>query len=268
MLSRLKGIETCSTSFRNTHLSLWICFPVWRELKLIIPILYPLVSLLWICFPVWRELKQLRIRSVNKDWRVFGYAFPFEGNWNDWSNSDKSDKSESNFGYAFPFEGNWNEYSVRRAPSNTTLWICFPVWRELKLVGFFAFFAVDLSTLDMLSRLKGIETSFGVGYSIPCIPLDMLSRLKGIETGMPLLWLTQSISSLDMLSRLKGIETIAFRFRTLIRRLFFGYAFPFEGNWNSILWDIITATAWLWICFPVWRELKHRGLSLTIHITE
>ena len=61
-------------------------------------------------------------------------------------------------------------------------------------------------------------------------PLDMLSRLKGIETVFchwqvfPL-----EVPSLDMLSRLKGIETFQERENGL-RAHHFGYAFPFEGN--------------------------------------
>ena len=37
-------------------------------------------------------------------------------------------------------------------------------------------------TLDMLSRLKGIETSVCSFLDSPSFSLDMLSRLKGIET--------------------------------------------------------------------------------------
>ena len=40
-----------------------------------------------------------------------------------------------------------------------------------------------LKTLDMLSRLKGIETSLSIFFpSKIMFTLDMLSRLKGIET--------------------------------------------------------------------------------------
>ena len=39
-------------------------------------------------------------------------------------------------------------------------------------------------------------------------------------------------SALDTLSRLKGIETNAVGIRILILFTTFGYAFPFEGNWN------------------------------------
>ena len=61
--------------------------------------------------------------------------------------------------------------------------------------------------LDMVSRLKGIETSPVLRLPVAAMTtLDMLSRLKGIET--------QSLHQceivyppLDMLSRLKGIET-------------------------------------------------------------
>ena len=39
------------------------------------------------------------------------------------------------------------------------------------------------------------------------LPLDMLSRLKGIETLDDSTW-TVALGTLDMLSRLKGIETM------------------------------------------------------------
>ena len=60
------------------------------------------------------------------------------------------------------------------------------------------------------------------------IALDMLSRLKGIET-MTLTDSTETESSLDMLSRLKGIET-EHNQDDCGTKSYFGYAFPFEGN--------------------------------------
>ena len=63
----------------------------------------------------------------------------------------------------------------------------------------------------MLSRWKGMETCCGVGKrSLPGIgALDMLSRLKGMETydlkkRQKASWAWET---LDMLSRLKGMET-------------------------------------------------------------
>ena len=59
-LSRLKGIETyISSSTLLLYIYLWIHFPVWRELK---PSNTPLVT----------GVFQI----------LFGYTFPFEGNWN------------------------------------------------------------------------------------------------------------------------------------------------------------------------------------------
>ena len=67
----------------------------------------------------------------------------------------------------------------------------------------------------MLSRLKGIETFLpGSQWLRGELPLDMLSRLKGIETGFTVLGVA-------------GVPKL------------FGYAFPFEGNWNTP--DILSA---------------------------
>ena len=90
-------------------------------------------KLLWICLPVWRELKPPPwwTRQSHRPLAVFGYAFPFEGNWN-LDIPSKYPNSRSFFGYAFPFEGNWNSISQNALIVNTSLAIRFPVWRELK----------------------------------------------------------------------------------------------------------------------------------------
>ena len=85
----------------------------------------------------------------------------------------------SHFGYAFPFEGNGNGFTS----ANT---------------------CVNCPSLDMLSRLKGIETNEFLSLCTPLHTLDMLSRLKGMET------LQQRAVPVSEKS--------------------FGYAFPFEGN--------------------------------------
>ena len=136
MLSRLKGIETLipvlagvfgsaffgyafpfegnwnsEHSAANTNapnVRLWICFPVWRELKHFSAVAVTFTGRLWICFPVWRELKQI--------------------------------------------------YRSSRSSRNIKLWICFPVWRELKPISKAMRSDGITSALDMLSRLKGIET--------------------------------------------------------------------------------------------------------------
>ena len=69
----------------------------------------------------------------------------------------------------------------------------------------------------------------------------MLSRLKGIETPEPLFIRTQRLNTLDMLSRLKGIETCDWLVPEK-EAVFFGYAFPFEGNWNPF-WIAVTSLA-------------------------
>ena len=61
----------------------------------------------------------------------------------------------------------------------------------------------------------------------------MLSRLKGIETWAIIQAFKESTFALDMLSRLKGIETVKFMFSPPYKPSVFGYAFPFEGNWND-----------------------------------
>ena len=66
--------------------------------------------------------------------------------------------------------------------------------------------------------------------------------------------------SLDMVSRLKGIETFSSSTMCIYLWLAFGYGFPFEGNWNNLLKILTNYTSILWICFPVWRELKRDEL--------
>ena len=212
----------------------------------------------------------------------------------------------SRFGYAFPFEGNWNSHrSGKTCEGPHTLWICVPVWRELKLAPFRENLWASLHPLDMRSRLKGIETRVvtqvtwegeDFGYAFPfegnwnksrtssrvtgCSALDMPSRLKGIETNRALLrgsqgaplWICLPVwrelkpiatrlrkafwLSLDMPSRLKGIETVDFVFHVEFWVVFV-YAFPFEGNWNPVcFWMRGGDVGGLWICVPVWRELK------------
>ena len=137
MLSRLKGIETGPIFTLYLHL--------WIEL--------------WICFPVWRELKH-----------------------NDLSRA--KDVAEDSFGYAFPFEGNWNSFSNSSRERAIKLWICFPVWRELKL---------EMTSASPISE-------FNFGYAFP---------FEGNwNLWTPASWVIFSVA--------------------------FGYAFPFEGNWNLL----------------------------------
>ena len=115
---------------------------------------------LWIRFPVWRELKHNANRvECNIGGLTFGYAFPFEGNWNFLKISNFTKLEAEYFGYAFPFEWNWNNLPGNWLISfGLWLWICFPVWRELKQKLEYNHHKFYPLTLDMLSRLKGIET--------------------------------------------------------------------------------------------------------------
>ena len=163
------------------------------------------------------------------------------------------------------------------------LWICFPVWRELKQALEDHYSLRKSSTLDMLSRLKGIETSGklldGTGIRRLWICFPVWRELKPRFCG----YFVNEVDdrTLDMLSRLKGIETLSNFFCHHSCDRYFGYAFPFEGNWNffiaatnsslSIALDMLSRlkgietssilllsslSLSLWICFPVWRELK------------
>ena len=158
-LSRLKGIETSLMNLRRTPflpldtLSRLKGIETWR--------LAPDGSLtswilLWIHFPVWRELKHFGIWWGFCLRFIFGYTFPFEGNWN--ASRGLSHQPKHCFGYTFPFEGNWN----------------FTPYKYL---------FIDHYSLDTLSRLKGIETGFRP--QLICRILLVFGytfRLKGIET--------------------------------------------------------------------------------------
>ena len=69
-------------------------------------------------------------------------------------------------------------------------------------------------SLDMPSRLKGIETAMGSEprRNVIDAALDMPSRLKGIETQRWCPYRSTLNFTLDMPSRLKGIETISIVF--------------------------------------------------------
>ena len=197
-------------------MSLWICFPVWRELKQSDFLDQSVLSKkLWICFPVWRELKQeANAFSRNASIADFGSAFPFEGNWN--------------------CIDLWDLYRLLEV----SLWICFPVWRELKRCSFVEIKCCFGLALDLLSRLKGIETrtrehlySLGV-YLWICFPVWRELKLTAYH---PIV--RPAPIPLDLLSRLKGIETY----------------------W---ILCVNLGVSVLWICFPVWRELKPSDATL------
>ena len=266
ILSRLKGIETF-LDLENIHKNcshLWIYFPVWRELKLLwvsivisngwnLWIYFPvwrelkLISFkchwfhlkrLWIYFPVWRELKLrvfhgehannkitldilsrlkgietgLQIRQWPREHCPLWIYFPV---WREL-------KQVQYLGVASDLQLTLDilsrlkgiETNTYRSPKGVfihSLWIYFPVWRELKLAVQASHYP-SLSTLDILSRLKGIETSYKSRRRFDARALDILSRLKGIETKNAPIYRETTIRDLggiplDILSRLKGIET-------------------------------------------------------------
>ena len=168
--------------------------------------------MLWIRFPVWRELKpdcEIVISAV--DCLLFGYAFPFEGNWNcffrfrfcffwfralDTLSRLKGIETRSlkgiwpaqeAFGYAFPFEGNWNVEN---------LCLSKPHW-------------------------------FGFGYAFP------------FEGNWNLLFLCQCQCQCQWLLWIRFPVWRELKLYILVcsehyHPFFFGYAFPFEGNWNRL----------------------------------
>ena len=210
MPSRLKGIETLELlGFSASPLCFGYAFPFEVNWNTCFPPSdSPGTIRLWICLPVWRELKPLGVK-----WKVFhftshfGYAFPFEVNWNI-KYSVFRQSLPSAFGYAFPFEGNWNSSVQPGTPMRGI-------------------------ALDMPSRLKGIETqslltsyekSLCFGYAFP---FEGNWNLLAWSAGVTL------SSTLSVPSRLKGIETMhtPFRRKSLVD---FVCAFPFEGNGNII----------------------------------
>ena len=186
-----------------------------------------------------------------------------------------------------------------------------PVWRELKLDSAFVDAELRACCLNEPSRLKGIETCRLAASATPLpMSLNEPSRLKGIETKP--IFLTHhhthrlnepsrlkgietvlgcrkvyAVGSLNEPSRLKGIETKFHACATVAAVCWSEWAFPFEGNWNSIRHSrdfIDTQSEWafpfegnwnsiyqsprqqllskVWMSLPVWRELKHAsGLS-------
>ena len=236
--------------------SLWIHLPVWRELKLN-PKNVQIHHLrqLWIHLPVWRELKLII-------WFVcFATVFTLDT--------------------PSRLKGIETKLQITQITLFYKLWIHLPVWRELKRLHCEVF----------------LDHSHGFGYTFPfegnwnvCVlplekfsvwSLDTPSRLKGIETITVSVNAMASKSALDTPSRLKGIETVAVPVRDTPYGFYFGYTFPFEGNWNPremskkiVSWGYALDTPSrlkgietrsvlpvpdmfpLWIHLPVWRELK------------
>ena len=164
---------------------LWIRFPVWRELKLKSKekMEESLASGFGSAFPFegnWNE--NLKRQTLSR--LCFGYAFPFEGNWN-YSSRLRAVSTLTALWIRFPVwrELKLNDLAIGNLLSSVlwirfpvwrelklcvcvlcnhrqckTLWIRFPVWRELKHLSPPVLSTPWVSTLDPLSRLKGIET--------------------------------------------------------------------------------------------------------------
>ena len=130
-----------------------------------------------------------------------------------------------------------------------SLCLCFPVWRELKL-------SVVIPSQG-LAILAILWLSFPVWRE-----LKLVSAKELLEC---FVW------TLDTLSRLKGIETYLFGvIETSLTLYGFVSAFPFEGNWNYFSASSASChvVIFLWIRFPVWRELKHVVIIVIVTVLQ
>ena len=154
MLSRLKGIETIgATTAEPSSICLWIWFPVWRELKPLLGADIDHIVILWIWFPVWRELKLMRWRHLFACPIAFTLDMVSRLKGIETVSCDTDGFFVSdNFGYGFPFEGNWNSRIMVMVTLVKRLWICFPVWRELK---------------HLLRGFWRLRRGFPFGYAFP-----------------------------------------------------------------------------------------------------
>ena len=107
--------------------------------------------------------------------------FPFEGNWN-WRHQYVSRVDMSVLQCPFPFEGNWNvNFKCRLGLWRYPLTMSFPVWRELKQV----LNKRDITRAKVLQCPFPFEGNWNPLRSIhECLltTYNVLSRLKGIET--------------------------------------------------------------------------------------
>ena len=110
MLSRLKGIETESVIKTRNSVFDSLC----------------------ICFPVWRELKQCLTNFRGVLLHYFVYAFPFEGNWNDFLTHWRTGRSCHALYMLSRLKGIETNPPEDFETGPSCLCICFPVWRELK----------------------------------------------------------------------------------------------------------------------------------------
>ena len=187
-LSRLKGIETFSPmSSRSAQCASEYTFPFegnWNDRVWVRAPALPAARTLWIHFPVWRELKQMLLLLKARRFLYSEYTFPFEGNWNCffqgfwwfcfslwihfpvWRELKLFDcvRGYDSLGVITlntlsRLKGIETILCIAYGISNMFLWIHFPVWRELKLkLRLGKLPELSSPTLNTLSRLKGIET--------------------------------------------------------------------------------------------------------------
>ena len=99
----------------------------------------------------------------------FGYAFPFEGNGNMYDRQSDQ-RQEYNFGYAFPFEGNGNfrDSVTRNSIGSIPFGYAFPFEGNGNSMTLSK--SDPSSTLDTLSRLKGMETRSSANLPLILLP--------------------------------------------------------------------------------------------------
>ena len=211
----------------------------------------------------------------------FECSFPFEGNWN-LPSIIREAPSPTGLNAVSRLKGietGWQSYSHF---FSCHVWMQFPVWRELKLPCSFAFASRSTAQFECSFPFEGNWNfwSAAIAASNRSSSLNAVSRLKGIETCVRCVYCTDRVR-LNAVSRLKGIETHKVTAGNEIGGKF-ECSFPFEGNWNSRLADIRKKRFqefecsfpfegnWnsgisckkplreilVWMQFPVWRELK------------
>ena len=106
--------------------------------------------------------------------------------------------------------------------------MCLPVWREWKRIGVSPILAkVSVSKCAFPFEGNGNPIAMSISGDHTC--LNVPSRLKGMETIIIKNFQWRTLFSLNVLSRLKG----------------------------GVHLSSIALAMWVWMCFPVWRELKH-----------
>ena len=111
----------------------------------------------WMCLPVWRELKQIHHRDSAKRISSSECAFPFEGNWNR-SLENLFSRISSSSECAFPFEGNWNPALYKHSAANIYRLNVPSRLKGIETYILALLFQVISLGLNVPSRLKGIET--------------------------------------------------------------------------------------------------------------